>query len=137
MIYHSLTESIKLSGYRLGIIFDKDPLAVEQNNYAIKIVNIYIVCDLDVWAKNSTKDLKFKDCLFYTSNIVKKLNTYSVYGISLNHEGSWNVANDFDENVIIFGVDNKSSSHTENCRNNFLVLSQGQQRKCVINMNFC
>ena len=102
--YTTLLHSINLSGYRLGIKFDKDHLAVEQNNYAIKIVNIYIVCDLDVWPTNSTEDLKFKDCLFDTSNIVKKLHTYSVYGMSLNHEGSWNFANDFDENVMIFGV---------------------------------
>ena len=31
----------------MGSNFDKDPLAVEQNNYLSKIVNIYIVFDLD------------------------------------------------------------------------------------------
>ena len=37
----------------------------------IKIVNIYIVCDLDVWPTNSIKDLKFRHYLFDTTNIVK------------------------------------------------------------------
>ena len=29
--------------------FDKDPLAREQNNYATKIVNAYVVYDLNAW----------------------------------------------------------------------------------------
>ena len=29
----ALLQSIKLYGHRMGIKFDKDPLAVEQNNY--------------------------------------------------------------------------------------------------------
>ena len=44
--------SIKLSGYKVGIKFDKDPSAVEQNNYATKIVNAYMVYDLDTWLNN-------------------------------------------------------------------------------------
>ena len=33
--------------------------------------------------------------------------------------------NDFARNVVIFGVDNSSSSHTDNQKNNFLVLDEG------------
>ena len=40
--------SIKLSEYRTGIKFDKDPLAVEKNNY-----------------------FKFKNCLFGATDILK------------------------------------------------------------------
>ena len=29
----------------MGIRFDKDPLAVEQNNYLTNIINVYIVYD--------------------------------------------------------------------------------------------
>ena len=41
----------------MGIVikFDKDPLAVEQNNYLTKIVNVYTVCDLDSWQRDPTK----------------------------------------------------------------------------------
>ena len=35
----------------MGIKFGKDPLAVEQNNYLTKIVNVYIVYDLGSWPK--------------------------------------------------------------------------------------
>ena len=31
----------------MGAIFDKEPLVVEQNNYASKIANAYIVYELD------------------------------------------------------------------------------------------
>ena len=42
-LYTAFLHGIKLSGYRMGIKFEKDPLAVEQNNYATKIVSAYIV----------------------------------------------------------------------------------------------
>ena len=55
--------SIKLSKYRIGMKFDKDLLAVEQNNYLTKILNVYIAYDLDAWPRNPTNDFKFKNCL--------------------------------------------------------------------------
>ena len=39
--------------------------------------------------------------------------------------GSWNFGDDFARNVVICGVDNSSSSHADNCKNNFLVLGKG------------
>ena len=33
--------------------------------------------------------------------------------------------NDYARNVISFGVDNSSSSHSENCQNNFSILGEG------------
>ena len=56
----------------MGTKFDKDPLALEQNNYSTKIVIIYIVHDLDAWPRNPTKNLKFKNCLFGATNIKKQ-----------------------------------------------------------------
>ena len=38
---------------------------------------------------------------------------------------SWSVKNDTARNVIIFGVDNGSSSHADNRKNNFLVIEEG------------
>ena len=49
---------------------------------------------------------------------------YSGYGITLDSAGSWSFDNDTTRNVI-FCVDNSSSSHADNCKNNFLVLGQG------------
>ena len=43
-------------------------------------------------------------------------------GYGTQFDGS---SNDFTKNVIIFGVDNNSSSYTDNCTKTFLVLSEG------------
>ena len=50
--HYILLSDIKLSRYKMGIKFDKDPLALEQNNYARKIVNVNIVQDLDACPRN-------------------------------------------------------------------------------------
>ena len=56
----TVVHSIKLSEYGIGIKFDKDPLAAEQNNYLSKIINVYVVYDLDAWPRNPTKISNFK-----------------------------------------------------------------------------
>ena len=50
---------------------------------------------------------------------------YSGYGITFDSAGSWSFDNDTARNVIIFGVDNSSSSHSDNRKNNFLILGEG------------
>ena len=50
---------------------------------------------------------------------------YSGYGIAFDGKGEWSFGNDSAKNVIIFGVDNKSSSHTNNLKNDFLILVEG------------
>ena len=121
--------SIKLSEYRIGIKFDKDHFAVEQNNYLTKILNVYIVYDSDDWPRNPTNNFKFKNCLFRALNIVKNIDKekyiYSGYRITFDSAGSWNFGNGFAKNVVIFGVDNSSSSHADNRKNNFFVLDEG------------
>ena len=63
----------------MRIKFDKDPLAVEQNNYASKILNVYIVYDLDAWSRNSTKNFKFKNCLLRLTRVIKTVIKQSMY----------------------------------------------------------
>ena len=55
----------------MGIKFDRDPLAVEQKNCASKIVDVYIVYDLDVWPRKPVKNVKFQDYLFGATSVVK------------------------------------------------------------------
>ena len=89
----------------MGIKFDKDPLAVEQNNYASKIVNIYIVYDLDASFRNPNNNFKFKNCLFGATSVVKSVDkekyVYSGYGNTFDSAGSWSFENDIARNVII------------------------------------
>ena len=57
-LHTTFLHSIKLSWYSIGIKFDKDPLAVEQNIYTTNIVNEYIICDLDTWPRNTINSFK-------------------------------------------------------------------------------
>ena len=50
---------------------------------------------------------------------------YGAYGIVFDGTGSWSFGNDFTRNVLFFGVDNSSSSHIDNHKNNFIVLGEG------------
>ena len=49
---------------------------------------------------------------------------YSGYGITFDGKGSWSFGYEFAGNVTIFGVDNSSSSHTDNLKNVFLTLGK-------------
>ena len=46
------------------------------------------------------------------------------WGIAFDGEGFWSFDNASARNVLIFGVGNSSSSHTDNRKNNFLVLGE-------------
>ena len=59
---------------------------------------------------------------------------YSSYGITFDRVGSWNFDNDFARNVVIFGVDNSSLSHGDNCKSKYLMLGEGPTY--LINGNF-
>ena len=63
--------SIKLSGYVMGIKFDKDPLVVEQNNYLIKILIVDIAHDLNAWPRYPSNNFKFENCLFRETSIIE------------------------------------------------------------------
>ena len=82
---------MKLSEYRMGRKFDKDPLVSKQNNYFTKIVNVYIVYDLDVWPKIPPRNFAIKSCLFGATSIVKNSDkekyVYSGYGVAFDGKG--------------------------------------------------
>ena len=130
MILHTaFLHSTKISEYRIGIKLDKEPLAIEQNNYLTKTVNIYIFYDLDAWPKIPLRNFTIKNCLFGEISIIENSHkekwVYSGYGIAFDRKGEWSFGNDYATNAIIFGVDNNSSSHADNLKNNFLVLGEG------------
>ena len=88
-----------------------------------KIVNVYIVFDLDGWPRNPTNSFKCRNCFFGATSIVKNSDkekyVYSGYGITFDSASSWGFNNDTARNIIISSVDNSSSSHAENRKNNF------------------
>ena len=52
-------------------------------------------------------------------NSVREKYAYSGYGIAFDGKGSWSFNDDFARNVIIFGVNNSLSSHTNNLKKDF------------------
>ena len=111
---------------------------MEQNNYSIKIINVYIFYDLDNWPKNSLGSFTLKNCLFGSTNIVKnndkEKNVYSGYGIAFDGGGSWSFNDEFARNVKIFEADNSSSFHTKIFHMIFRVL--GKRDSFGINGSF-
>ena len=128
-LLHVFLPNIRYFKYKTGIQFNKTPLVVEQNSYATKTLNAYIVYDLDNWRKSALKNFILKSCLFGATNLVKNSDkekyVYSGYGITFNGNGSWNFGNDLPRDGVVFDVNNSSSSHTDNWKNNFLVLGEG------------
>ena len=66
----------------------------------------------------------------------------SGYRTTFNSACSRSFDNDFARKVLIFGADNCSSSHADNCKNSFVILGEGwrlelmealvHQRKCLV-----
>ena len=105
-------------------------MAITQNNYKIKIINVLNgVNKLNAWPKNPLDNFTLKYCLLDGTNIIengkKDKWVYRSYKIAFDGKGSWSFGNDFAKNVAIFGVSNSSSSHSNNCNNNFLILGEG------------
>ena len=69
-----------------------------------------------------------KNYFFGSTNIAKDNDkeqyVYSSYGIAFDGKCPWSFNDDFARNIIIFGVDNSSASHTDNLENYFLFLSE-------------
>ena len=79
--------------------------------------------------KNRTNSFKFKNCLLGATNVVKNSDkenyVYSGYGIIFLSAGKCSFDNDIARNVIVFRIDNSSSSHADNRENNFFELGEG------------
>ena len=86
------------------------------------------MCHLDDWPKIPLNDFKLRNCLFGATNVVnysdKKKWVYSGYAIAFSRASSWRFGNDNAKNIVIFGFDNRSSSHADN-RKNVLMLGEG------------
>ena len=74
-------------------------LAVEQNNCFTKILNVYILYDLDTWPRNPITNFKFKNCLSGATTIVK--NVFSGYEITFDSAGLRSFENYFARTFVI------------------------------------
>ena len=101
---------------------------VKQNGLASnkKILNIYIVCDLD--SNLNSFDPTLQNCLFgavkMTTNSDIDKYQYSGYSIGFDSKGTFSQTGSFCQNAITFGADMNSSTHAINRANNILVLDK-------------
>ena len=116
-LHGAFLHNIKHFGYKIEIQLSKTALVIEQNNYATKTVNTYIIYDLDDMPKILYRNLTLKNCLIDATDIDELV--YSSYGITFDGKDEWSFGNDSDRNDVVFGVDNSSSSHTDSCKNDF------------------
>ena len=110
-----------LANGRVNFEFSKSALVQKSffsSLYSNFILNLYIFYELNTWPRNPANKFSLKKYLFCTvklaRNTIKSKFTYNGRGIAFDEEGSLSFGNDFARNVVIFGVDSKSTSHTDN-----------------------
>ena len=98
------------------------------------ILNLYIVYELNNWLRNPSNSFPLKNCLFGTVKLVRDA-VKSKYTYN-----DWGKAFDGDGDLVVFGVDNTSWSHTDNNKN-FLALREGptgstgeQNKNLILNL---
>ena len=94
-----------------------------------KVVNIYILYSLGTSSSNYSNPT-IKNCLFGAVTLTKNADIekygYSGYGIGFDRRGSFSFpGGGFGQNVIIFGADMSSSTHTDNKKKDILILGGG------------
>ena len=95
-----------------------------------KIVNIYIVYEVNKKGSTTSSDPTLENCLFRAVTLTKNVNIdqygYFGYGIGFDRRSSFSFpGGGFGQNVLIFGVDMSSSSHIDNKKKDILVLGKG------------
>ena len=143
--YSHFLHRLKFSGYKIGIKLDKVPLVIKQKKCVTKIVNVFIAYELNPWSKCLLDNFTLKNCLFGVINIERNSNKskllYSGYRVAFDQKGCWSFGNGLLRNVVIFRVDNNSSSHSDNRKNNFVIFCEdptsdingsfGSPKKCL------
>ena len=98
-LFNLFSSRLKRLGYKVVIKTLNNSLVVENNNYLSKIVNVYIVYDLDYSSRNTFNTSTLKNCLFGTTDIIKNTGKcnymYSDYAISSDRAGTSSFGNDF------------------------------------------
>ena len=60
-----------------------------------------------------------QDATSVVKNSDKEKHVYSGYGIIFDSVYSWSFNNETTRNIIVFGIENSSPSHSHNRKNNF------------------
>ena len=97
--------------------------------YTNFILNLYFVYKLNDQTRNPSNDFTIKNCLLVTAKLtrsaIESKFVYNGRGKAFEGAASQSFDNEFARNVAIFGNDHSSLSHTDNLKNDFLLLGEG------------
>ena len=126
-----LSPSLNYLGTKIRVRFCGSCLKHDKITYTLgKIVNIYIVYEINKKDNTITSDPTLENCLFCAVTLTKNVNIdrygYSGYGIGFDRKGSFSFSGGgYGQNVLILGVDMSFSAHIDNKKKDILVLRIG------------
>ena len=80
--------------------------------------------EFNIWPRKRTNNLLLKYYLFGTIKLVTNAINSNFRKKAFDVQGSWSFCNDFAGNVVVFGVDNSSSSLTDDGRDNAFIFKR-------------
>ena len=118
-------------GTKIRVRFSGSCLKQDKSTYTHgKIVNIYIVYEINKKDNTTSSDRTLENCLFGKVTLTKNADIdkygYSGYGIGFDRRSSFSFPSGrFGQNILIFGADMSSSAHINNKKKEKLVLGKG------------
>ena len=125
-----LTPSLNYLGTKIRVKFGGSCLKQDEVTYTHgKIVNIYIVYEINKNDNAVISDPTLENCLFGAVTLTKNADIgkygYSGYGIGIDRKGSFSFSSGgYGQNVIIFGVNMNSSIHIDTKKKDILILGR-------------
>ena len=125
-----LNPSLNYLGTKIRVRFSGSCLKQDKITYTHgKIVNIYIVYEINKKDNTIISDPTLENCLFGAVTLTKNVNIdkygYSGYGIGFDRRSSFSFPGGrFGQNVLMFGADINSSTHIDNKKKDILVLGK-------------
>ena len=126
-----LTPSLNYLGTKIRVKFSVRCLKQDKITYTHgRIVNIYIVYEINKKGNTVISDPILENCLFGAVTLTKNTDFdkygYSGYGIGFHRKGSFSFqSGGYGQNVIIFEVDMSFSAHIDNKKKDILILVIG------------
>ena len=126
-----LSPSLNYLGIKIRVKFSGSCLKQDKITYTHrKIVNTYIVYEINKKDNTITSDPALENCLFGAVTLTKNVNIdmygYSGHGIGFDRKGSFSFSGGgYGQNVLIFGVGMSFSAHIDNKKKYILALGLG------------
>ena len=136
--YNSVTSALNYIGNKTRVKFDGGSLKQDKITFTHgKIINIYIVYEINLWNYVYSFNLTLGNSLFGDVKLIKNTDidkyNYSGYSTGFDMKGTFRFpAIGFGRNAIIFGADMDSSIHSSNKKKYILIIGKSPTEKCIL-----